>query len=93
MQPLRYRACIAFIDRLRRRWEACAVFRRAVQANAPSYLRPLKGRSHDVMSAYGTFETCRRTLRMSVDRGRPEVIGIPQNDVIGPEQALGQRNL
>ena len=23
----------------------------------------------------GTFETCRRTLRMSADRGRPEVIG------------------
>jgi hypothetical protein len=26
-----------------------------------------------VMSAFGTFETCRRTLRMSVDPGRPEV--------------------
>jgi hypothetical protein len=27
------------------------------------------------MSAPGTFETCRGTLRMSVLRGRPEVIG------------------
>lgn len=35
---------IAFIDRLQA-VEACAVFRRAVQANAPAYLRPLKGRS------------------------------------------------
>ena len=25
--------------------------------------------------AIGTFETCRRALRMSVDQGRPEVIG------------------
>jgi hypothetical protein len=24
------------------------------------------------MSEFGTFETCRRALRMSVDRGRPE---------------------
>src|SRR3981189_1879658 len=29
--------------------EACAVFRRAVQANAPADLRPLKERSHDDM--------------------------------------------
>jgi hypothetical protein len=35
--------------------EACAVFRRVVQASAPAYLRPLRGRSHDVMSEYGTF--------------------------------------
>jgi hypothetical protein len=27
------------------------------------------------MSLLGTFETCRRALRMSVDQGRPEVIG------------------
>jgi len=27
------------------------------------------------IAAYGTFETCRRALRMSVDQGRPEVIG------------------
>lgn len=40
---LRYSACIAFIDRLRRRWKHAPVFRRAVQANAPAYLRPLKG--------------------------------------------------
>jgi hypothetical protein len=26
-------------------------------------------------SAVGTFETCGRRLRMSVDRGRPEVVG------------------
>lgn len=26
------------------------------------------------MSPHGTFETCRLTLRMSVKRGRPEVI-------------------
>jgi hypothetical protein len=26
-------------------------------------------------SGFGTFETCRRTLRMSVYWGRPEVIG------------------
>jgi hypothetical protein len=26
-------------------------------------------------SLVGTFETCRRTLRMSLDRGRPEVTG------------------
>src|SRR6202048_3388360 len=28
------------------------------------------------MSLVGTFETCRLTLRMSVDRGRPEVTGL-----------------
>jgi hypothetical protein len=28
-------------------------------------------------SETGTFETCRRMLRMSVYRGRPEVIGAP----------------
>jgi hypothetical protein len=27
------------------------------------------------MTAVGTFETCRRHLRTSVDRGRPEVTG------------------
>jgi hypothetical protein len=35
--------------------EACAVFRRVVQASAPAYLRPLRGRSHDVMSAMAHF--------------------------------------
>ena len=29
----------------------------------------------DRMSGPGTFEACRQTLRMSVYRGRPEVIG------------------
>src|ERR1700732_2795667 len=57
----------------------CGVFRRVVQANAPAYLRPLKGRSHDVMSAFVTFETCRWTLKMSAYRGRPEVIGARSN--------------
>jgi hypothetical protein len=28
---------------------------------------------------YGTFETCRPTLKMSVYRGRPEVIGAQSN--------------
>src|SRR6202165_292639 len=28
-------------------------------------------------SVVGTFETCRRALKMSVHRGRPEVIGAP----------------
>jgi hypothetical protein len=42
--------------------------------------------SKDSTSAIGTFETCRRTLRMSDVGGRPEVIDTPQNDVIDPER-------
>jgi hypothetical protein len=32
-------------------------------------------RSIRMMSVLGTFEICRRALRMSVDRGRPEGAG------------------
>jgi hypothetical protein len=32
---------------------------------------------HTQSSDYGTFETCRQTLRMSGVRGRPEVIDRP----------------
>src|ERR1700681_4471479 len=35
-------------------------------------------------SANGTFETCQPALEMSVNRGRPEETGTPQNDVIDP---------
>jgi hypothetical protein len=40
---------------------------------------PLKGRSHDVMSAFGTKRTSRAGLPMSVDWGRPEVAGGASN--------------
>src|SRR6266566_4840665 len=36
------------------------------------------------ISAYGTFEKCRRTLRTSVYWGGPEVAAHGQNDAIGP---------
>jgi len=31
-------------------------------------------------SGIGTFETCRRVLRMSAYRGKPEVVGSREND-------------
>src|SRR5437879_4192097 len=37
-------------------------------------------------SVYGTFETCRPTLRMSANRARPEVAGAGQRDAIDPTQ-------
>ena len=40
-----------------------------------------------MMAAIGTFETCRQTPRMSVYRGRPEVMG-GQNDAIDPTETL-----
>ena len=42
-------------------------------------------------SAHGTFETCRRTLRMSAFRARPEVIGACQNDEIDPTTATPKK--
>ena len=38
--------------------------------------------------ASGTFETCGRALRMSADRGGPEVAGHRQNDA-GPISDVG----
>ena len=37
------------------------------------------------MSPIGTFETCRRTLKMSAYRGRPEVLGRRQNGAFDPK--------
>src|SRR6266478_2885085 len=39
-------------------------------------------------SPLGTFETCRRHPRMSVDRGRPEVIGRLPNRCFGPKHKV-----
>jgi hypothetical protein len=41
------------------------------------------------MAVDGTFETCRRPLRMSVCRGRPEVTSPWSNDAIDPTETLG----
>jgi hypothetical protein len=40
------------------------------------------------MSAFGTFETCRPALKMSVYRGKPERLADGQNDEIDPEQTI-----
>jgi hypothetical protein len=40
-------------------------------------------------SAYGTFETCRRTLRMSVCRGRAEVVGSGSERRVCPISDIG----
>ena len=39
-----------------------------------------------VAFAVGTFETCPPILRMSADRGRPELDGAGQNDAIDPNR-------
>jgi len=44
------------------------------------------------MSAIGTFETCRRTLRMAADRGGPEVAGRPSKRRDDPKRTSGRRN-
>ena len=64
------------------------LFRRVVQANAPAYLRPLKGRSHDVMSAHGTNRTwCDGRLESALggeerksDFGAVRSVGDPQQN-------------
>jgi hypothetical protein len=65
-----------------RRHERCtpcasAVLRQA-DGRTVAYISPSPVRSPfqaPYMSVGGTFETCRRSLRMSVDRGGPEVTG------------------
>jgi DnaJ-class molecular chaperone len=59
---------------------------KAVPAGRKIYPAPCKecrgkGRiaSRHKAAAYGTFETCRPMLPMSVHRGRPEVIGASSN--------------
>ena len=52
--------------------EACAFFGELCKLTPLPTLRPLKGRSHDVMSAHGTKRTKRAGLTMSVVRGTPD---------------------
>jgi hypothetical protein len=43
------------------------------------------------MSPFGTFETCRPTPSMSVDRGRPEEAPHGQSDAIDPTETLAAK--
>ena|ERR1700731_2198211 len=38
------------------------------------------------LSDFGTFESCRLSLRMSDNRGSAEVVGLGQNDAIDPNR-------
>ena len=50
----------------------------AAEKSKDQLSRDFPGRSiFDFCNNIGTFETCRRPLRMSVYRGRPEVVGAP----------------
>ena len=42
------------------------------------------------MSAFGTFRTCRGSLTMSVDEGRPEAAADRQTDANDPERKSGK---
>ena len=44
-------------------------------------------------SDHGTFETGRGALRMSVDRGRPEVVAEDRNDAFDPLQTKPPRDM
>src|SRR5713101_7065880 len=52
-----------------------SVVRQITQSKASNEVWPPPPRTTGVMSGFGTFETCRRTLKRSAYRGRSEVIG------------------
>jgi len=51
------------------------IYRPNTWLHRPMLQNVKKALANSEPSTHGTFETCRRTLRMSVYRGRPEVIG------------------
>jgi hypothetical protein len=48
---------------------------------------------HLLTTVFGTFETCRIALAMSVDGGGPEVAGRPSTDAIDPHETSEQNQL
>jgi hypothetical protein len=68
---------LATMDGLEGKTDANCTFGPSVKSRkVPVRWQPEYGAA---MSANGTFETCRRTLKMSVNRGRLEVIGTPSH--------------
>jgi hypothetical protein len=69
-------------------WTFCCFF------YGNTHAKKYHGSSAITISAIGTFLTCRRTPRMSANRGGPEVIGTRSSDAIDPPRTktVGEAN-